>query len=216
MFIGHFGLGLAAKKLNPRPSLGTYFLAAQFIDLLWPFFLLLGWEKVAIQPGNTAFTPLDFISYPYSHSFLAVLIWAFLFGTVYYSLRKDKTTALLLALLVVSHWLLDLLTHRPDLPLSFSGSIKLGLGLWNYKVATLVVEIFIFLSGSYLYASATKAKNKTGLYAFGGLIIFLLALYLMSAFGSPPPDVKSIGYVGVSQWLLIAWGYWVDKNREAR
>jgi hypothetical protein len=198
MFIGHFGLGLAAKKLNSRPSLGTCFLAAQLIDLLWPFFLLLGWEKVTIQPGNTTFTPLDFISYPYSHSLLAVFIWAFLFGTVYYSLRKDKATALLLALLVISHWFLDLLTHRPDLPLGLSGSTKLGLGLWNHKVATLVVEIFIFLAGSYLYASATKAKNKTGLYAFGGLIVFLLALYLMSAFSSPPPDVTSIAYVGVS------------------
>jgi hypothetical protein len=88
MFIGHFGLGFAAKKINSKPSLGTTFLAAQFIDLFWPFFLLLGMEKVAIDPGNTAFTPLDFVSYPYSHSLLAVVIWALLFGSTYYLIKR--------------------------------------------------------------------------------------------------------------------------------
>jgi hypothetical protein len=96
MFIGHFGLGFATKKITRKPSLGTTFLAAQFIDLLWPFFLLLGMEKVAIDPGNTAFTPLDFVSYPYSHSLVAVAIWALLFGGIYYLVRKDTRSAVLL------------------------------------------------------------------------------------------------------------------------
>jgi membrane-bound metal-dependent hydrolase YbcI (DUF457 family) len=216
MFIGHFGLGFAAKKLDSKPSLGTAFLATQFIDLLWPFFLLAGIEKVAIEPGNTAFTPLNFISYPFSHSLAAVLIWAVLFGGVYYLIRKDGKSALVLALLVVSHWLLDLLTHRPDLPLSFSEETKVGLGLWNQKAATIVVEMLIFSLGIYLYLQSTTAKNNKGKYALWSLVVFFLVIYVMNILGDPPPDAEAIGYVGLAQWLFIAWGYWVDNNRTVR
>ncbi|MGB5848714.1 MAG: hypothetical protein WBH40_09520, partial [Ignavibacteriaceae bacterium] len=106
MFIGHFGVGFAAKKFVKKTSLGTLFLATQFIDLLWPFFVIFGIEKVAIDPGNTAFTPLDFIYYPFSHSLLGVLIWAILFGVVYYFIIKDLKTSLILGILVLSHWIL--------------------------------------------------------------------------------------------------------------
>jgi membrane-bound metal-dependent hydrolase YbcI (DUF457 family) len=216
MFIGHFGLAFAAKKINSKPSLGTTFLAAQFIDLLWPFFLLLGMEKVAIDPGNTAFTPLDFVSYPYSHSLLAVAIWALLFCGAYYLIKKDGKSAMLLALLVISHWLLDLVTHRPDLPLSFSEETKLGFGLWNYKTATIIIEVLLFSVGVWLYTTTTEAKNKKGIYALWGLVLFFVVIYFVNAFGEPPPDAKAIGYVGLAQWLFILWGYWVDRNRTAR
>ena len=109
MFIGHFGIGFAAKKISPKPSLGTLILASQFIDLLWPIFLIFGIEKVIINPGNTAVTPLNFIYYPFTHSFLGVLIWAFLFSTVYYLFRKNLKISLLLGALVLSHWILDLI-----------------------------------------------------------------------------------------------------------
>ena len=215
MFIGHFGFGFAAKKIRQQPSLGTTFLAAQFIDLLWPFFLLVGIEKVEVDPGNTAFTPLNFISYPYSHSLVAVLGWGLLFGLAYFLMKKDGRSAILLGLLVVSHWILDLLTHRPDLPITFSEETRVGLGLWNMKTATLVVELLIFSIGVFLYAQSTRAKNKTGSYSFWGLVIFLLVVYLMNVFGDPPPDARAIGYVGFAQWLLIIWGYWTDRNRTA-
>jgi hypothetical protein len=216
MFIGHFGLGFASKKLAPSPSLGTAFLAAQFIDLLWPFFLILGWEKVSIEPGNTAFTPLNFISYPYSHSLVATTLWALLFGGIYYVVKKEKRSAVVLGLLVLSHWLLDLITHRPDLPISFSESTKVGWGLWNYKAATLMVETILFAIGVVLYNRVTQPKNKTGIYAFWGLVIFFLLIYVMNAIGDPPPNAEAIGYVGFAQWLFVIWGYWVDKNRSIR
>jgi membrane-bound metal-dependent hydrolase YbcI (DUF457 family) len=216
MFIGHFGLGFATKKITRKPSLGTTFLAAQFIDLLWPFFLLLGMEKVAIDPGNTVFTPLDFVSYPYSHSLVAVAIWALLFGVIYYLVRKDTRSAVLLASLVISHWLLDLITHRPDLPLSFSEETKVGLGLWNNKAATITIEVLLFSVGVWLYSTATEAKNRKGTYALWGLVLFFVAIYFMNAFGDPPPDATAIGYVGLAQWLFILWGYWVDRNRIVR
>jgi hypothetical protein len=213
MFIGHFALALASKKVDTKPSLGTTFLAAQFIDLLWPFFILAGLEKVEIDPGNTAFTPLNFVSYPFSHSLVAVLIWGALFGITHFFIFKNRKTAILLGSLVISHWFLDLLTHRPDLPLGLAEQTKVGLGLWNNKIATIAVEVLIFAIGSYLYITSTKAKNKVGSWSFILLLIFLIAIYFMNAFGDPPPDAKAIGYVGLSQWLIIAWGYWTDRNR---
>jgi len=216
MFIGHFGLGLAAKKINPRPSLGTTFLAAQFIDLLWPFFLMLGMEKVEVEPGNTVFTPLNFVSYPYSHSLAAVLVWALLFGIIYYLIKKDRGSALLLAALVISHWLLDLLTHRPDLPLSFSEQHKMGFGLWNSKMGTIIIEMLIFSLGCFLYINSTTAKNKAGNIALWSFIVFMIVMYLMNAFGPPPESASAIPYIGLAQWILIAWGYWIDANRGPR
>jgi hypothetical protein len=216
MFIGHFGLAFAAKKTSHKLSLGTTFLAAQFIDLLWPFFLLLGIERVSIESGNTAFTPLNFVSYPYSHSLVAVMIWALLFGAAYYIIKKDARSAVVLSLLVISHWLLDLVVHRPDLPLTLVGETKVGLGLWNNRTATMLLELSIFFIGVALYTAATKAKNKTGKYALLSLVLFFVLIYFMNAFGDPPPGAKPIAYVGLAQWLFILWGYWVDKNRVLR
>jgi len=216
VFLGHFGTSLAAKKIVSRPSLGTLFMAGQFIDLLWPLFLLLGIERVEIDPGNTAFTPLDFVSYPISHSFVGVLIWAGLFGGAYFLLRKDARSSVLLGGLVLSHWVLDLVVHRPDLPLLPGVATKVGLGLWNSVAATMVVEGLIFIGGVWLYQRATEAVNRKGRWGFLGLIAFLAIIYVMNIFGPPPPDAGPIAYVGLSMWLLVAWAYWVDRNRRPR
>ena len=215
MFLGHFGFGLAAKRIDSKPSLGTLFLASQFIDLLWPLFLLIGLEKVRIDLGNTAFTPLDFYYYPFSHSFFAVLLWALLFGTIYFMLKKRLGTAILLGGLVLSHWILDLVTHRPDLPLFPWSEVKVGLGLWNSIEMTLVVEGLIFLIGAYLYFRVTKTENLSGTIGFWCLLAFLVLVYLLNILGPPPPSTEPIAIVGMSQWLLIAWGYWIDRNRSS-
>jgi len=213
MFIGHFGVGLAAKKIDNKPSLGTLFFASQFIDLLWPFFLLLGIEKVKIVQGISAFTPLDFVYYPFTHSLLGVLFWATLFGTIYFLVKRNFKSALLLGILVFSHWLLDLITHIPDLPLFPGIESKAGFGLWNSVPLTIIVEGLIFILGSYLYIKSTKAENKKGIYTLWGLLIFLIIIYIINIIGPPPESAEAIGYVGLSQWLLIAWGYWIDRNR---
>jgi hypothetical protein len=216
MFVGHFGTAFAAKKVTPQLSLGTLFMAAQFIDLLWPVLLILGIEKVAIDPGNTAVTPLDFYHYPISHSLLGVLGWAVLFGLAYYLIKKSWKNSLVLGILVLGHWLLDLLTHRPDLPLIPGLDLKVGLGLWNSLIGTLIIEVGIFIGGIYLYLRMTKAKNWKGSYGAWGLIIFLLLVYSSNIFGATPPSVEPIAYVGLLQWLLVAWAYWIDRNREAK
>jgi membrane-bound metal-dependent hydrolase YbcI (DUF457 family) len=213
MFIGHFGAAFAAKKVVKRPSLGTLFMAAQFVDLLWTLFLLLGIESVKIEPGNTAVTPLNFINYPFTHSLFGVLVWGVLFGFIYFLIKKDKKTSVVLGLLVLSHWILDLLVHRPDLPVIPGVDLKVGLGLWNSVSLTIILESIIFFGGVYLYSVLTKARNKKGVYSFLGLIVFLALVYVANLFGSPPPSEEAIGYVGLSQWLIVAWGYWIDRNR---
>jgi len=214
MFIGHFGAGFVGKKFSKSASLGTYFMAAQWIDLIWPILLLLGIEKVEIEPGISSVTPLDFYYYPYTHSLFGVLVWALLFGFVYYLLKKNSRVAIILGLLVLSHWFLDLLVHIPDLPIFPGEGLKVGLGLWNSFAATIILEGLIFGLGVYLYYKVTKAKNKTGKYSLIGLITFLILIYALNLTGPPPDSVEAIGIVGNAQWLIILCAYWIDRNRE--
>jgi len=213
MFIGHFAVGFAAKRVAPGASLGTLFLAAQFIDLLWPLLLLFGLERVRIVPGITAMTPLDFEHYPWSHSLLMVAVWGALLGGLYALVRRNVRTGLWLALLVLSHWLLDFLTHRPDLPLWPDG-MQVGLGLWNSVPGTLVLEIGLFVLGILVYLRTTRTRDRTGRWALVGLVAFLGVVYAANLAGPPPPDIQAIAWVGQTQWLLIAWGYWIDRHRE--
>jgi len=217
MFIGHFGVGFAAKKVAIKPSLGTLFLAAQFVDLIWPLLLLLGFERVRVDPGNTVVTPLDFIQYPISHSLLAVLIWGLIIGGIYYFVRRDRSGAVWLGLLMLSHWILDFITHRPDLALWPSGdAVYVGLGLWNSFIGTILIEGGIFFGGIFLYMRVTRARDKTGSYALWSLVAFLLLIYISNIFGPPPPDAGMIAWAGFAQWLIIAWGYWIDRHREIK
>lgn len=213
MFIGHFALGFAAKTAAPRVSLGTFFLAAQFIDLLWPTFLLMGLERVRIEPGATAVTPLVFEHYPYSHSLLAVLGWAVLLAGLHFLLVRERRSAGVLALLVVSHWLLDLLVHRPDLPLWPWGGAVAGLRLWSSLPLTLALEVPLFVIGVWLYARSTRALDPAGRWGLVGLVLFLFVVYAGNVLGSPPPSVQAIAWVGQLQWLLVVLGYWVDRHR---
>jgi len=216
MFIGHFGVGFGAKSAAPRASLGTLFLAAQFVDLLWPTFLLLGFEWVEVRPGITRVTPLDFVYYPLSHSLVFGFVWALAFAGVYWLARRYVTGAIVAAACVVSHWVLDLVVHRPDLPLTPGGSVKVGLGLWSSLPATLVVELAVFGLGLALYLRATRARNPVGTFGLWGLTTFLIAVYLANLFGPPPPSATAIAWVGQAQWLIVALGYWIDRHREAR
>jgi hypothetical protein len=214
VFVGHFGVGFAAKRLAPRASLGWLFLAAQFVDLLWPTFLLLGWERVAVAPGATAVVPLDFQHYPISHSLLATVGWGVLLGGAYFALWRERRGALAVAGLVVSHWILDALVHRPDLPLTPFGDARVGLGLWNSMAATLLVEVPIFLAGCWIYARATRARDAAGRWAFAGLVAFLALVHAMNLTGDAPPSPTAIAWVGQAQWLLVLWAFWIDRHRE--
>jgi len=214
MFIGHFGLAFGAKKAAPAVSLGSLFLAAQFADLLWPTLLLLGIERVEVEPGVTAMTPLDFVSYPYSHSLLALCAWGLTAGIVYALVRRARgLAALTLAALIVSHWVLDVVTHRPDMPLTLNGPARLGLGLWFSIPATLAVEFVLFAAGLAVYLRATSARDRIGSIGLWTLAAFLLIVYLAAAFGPPPPSATAVAWSAQALWLVVVWGYWVDSHR---
>jgi hypothetical protein len=216
MFVGHYGVAFGLKRAAPRMSLGTLIFAAQFLDLLWPTLLLLGIERVAIAPGITRVTPLDFESYPISHSLLAVIGWMVLFGAVYWMLRRSVRGAVIGGLAVLSHWLLDYATHRPDLQLYPGAETRYGLGLWNSFAWTLAVELCIFALGLWLYVKSTRARDRIGSIGFWVLVGFLLVMYLGNVFGPPPTSVTAIAWLGQGQWLLVVWGYWIDRHRSAR
>jgi len=214
MFLGHFAVGFAAKRVAPRASLGTLFAAAQLADLLWPLFLLIHAEHVLIRPGATAVTPLVFISYPYSHSLAALAVWGALFAGGYAIVRRRGWAApLAIFILVVSHWVLDWVMHVPDMPLTLTGPDRLGLGVWRSLPLSLALEIAVFVAGVLIYVSATAPRDRVGRIGLAALLVFLLLVYLASVFGPPPPSDRAIAWSGFAMWLLVAWGAWVDRHR---
>jgi membrane-bound metal-dependent hydrolase YbcI (DUF457 family) len=215
MLIGHFGVGFGAKKLVPTVSLGTLILAVEFVDFLFPVFVLLGLEALRVDPGNTKVAPYDFFRYPFTHSLATGLGWGLLLGLVYFALRRNGRGAAVVGLAVVSHWVLDWITHRPDMPL-WPGGPKVGLGLWNSVAGTVIVEGAIFIVGVALYVRATRARDRVGHWALWSLVLLLVLLYLGSLAGPPPPDADRFAWVGLAAWMFVPWGYWIDRHRELR
>jgi len=214
LFIGHFAVAFAAKRAAPTVSLGTLFLAAQLADLMWPVLVLLDIEKVEVKPGITALTPLDFTHYPYSHSLLALIGWALVFTIAYAFARRARMgVAITIAAVILSHWFLDLLTHRADMPLTLGGTHRFGFGLWNSVLGTVLVEGTLFAAGVILYARATRPADPIGSRAFWGLVVFLLVVYVASIFGPPPSSGVTAAWAAMAMWIIVAWGYWVDAHR---
>ncbi|HEX4583135.1 MAG TPA: metal-dependent hydrolase [Acidobacteriaceae bacterium] len=216
MFIGHFAVGFAGKRFAPRTNLALLIAAALFSDMLWPIFLLLGWEKVRIDPGNTRFTPLDLVWFPWSHSLLMTLVWATAFALIYYAFARYRAGACVIWIAVLSHWILDWITHRPDMPL-YPGSACYGLGLWNSIPGTLVVELSMFAAGLWLYMRTTRPRDRIGRYAFFAFAALLLLLYVGDRFSSPPSGTGDIAWPGlIAEGILLPWAWWFDHHRALR
>ena len=215
MFIGHYALGLAAKRAEPRLPLAVLLAAPQMLDLLWPIFVLTGIERVEVAPGDTAFTPLRFVSYPWSHSLVMSIVWALAFGALVRAHGASLRGAALVAGLVVSHWVLDFVSHRPDMPLWPGGGPLLGLGLWRSTPATLLVEVALYGVGIALYSRTTRAKDRTGTWAYAGLVAFLFVAYLGNVLGPPPPSASAVAVSALALWLIPLWGVWIERHRSA-
>ncbi len=210
MFIGHFAVGFAAKRYAPRSSEGVLITAPLLADVLWPVFLLLGWEQVRIDPGNTRYTPFDFVSYPWSHSLLMLCVWATAFAAIYYAITRYWAGAAAIWLGVVSHWVLDWVTHGPDMPL-YPGGARYGLGLWNSIAGTMVVELLMFSIGVWMYVDATWAKDRIGRYAFIAYVVLLLVTFIGDRFSAVPDNVAEIAWPGVvASAIMIPWAWWFD------
>jgi hypothetical protein len=212
VFIGHVGVALAAKRVAPRTSLGTLVAAALLVDLVWPLLLLAGIERVRIVPADSPFLRLDFVHYPFTHSGIGALAWAAAFGMAYLWRTGSRRGAVVVAALVASHWVLDFVVHRPDLPVVWSGP-KVGLGLWRSVPVTLAVELPLFALGALAYAGGTRPVDGVGRFAFWAYVAFLLVVYAANALGPPPPSQQAIGFAGLALWLLVAWAAWFDRHR---
>jgi hypothetical protein len=213
VFLGHFAVALAAKRATPSVSLATWVASAQCLDLLWPLFLLAGLEHVRIVPGITAFTPLDFYDYPVTHSLIGSAAWAAVFAGGSMAVARSKGRgAALLAAGVLSHWVLDVISHRTDVPV-LPGGPYLGLGLWNSIPATLIVELSLFVAGVAIYMRAGGAGRRRP--SFWLFIAFLSEVYFAAAFGPPPPDTRVLAWSGLALWLVIPWAWWADRRTGA-
>lgn len=217
MFIGHFGLSFAAKKLAPKVSLGTLFIATQFVDILWPFLLVSKVEKVAVVPGYTATNAFEFLYYPYTHSLLMNIVWGIVVGGLYWLFKRDIRGAVVIGLCVLSHWFLDVIVHTADLPLTPFSDYKVGFGLWNHLALTLIIETVLFLAGVYIYTACTKAKNNIGKWGLWILVILLVLFNIGNAFGPTPSDSVDKLFVAFvpSLAIIIALAYWIDANRRS-
>ena len=215
MFIGHYAVALAAKRAAPRTSLGTLFLAVQLADMLWPVLLILGWEQAHFVPGPNPFLTLWLDSIPISHSLLTLIAWGVLFAAVYRMRTGYAKGAIVVALAVVSHWVLDVVTHRPDVPL-YPGGPKLGLGLWNSVAGTVTIEVVMFAAGTWIYLRTTRRRDAVGRYGLGALLALLGLSYAGSLLGGAPPSMRAIEIGGIIfGWLFVGWAAWADRHREA-
>jgi hypothetical protein len=202
MFLGHLAAGMAASRAEPRLPLGTAMLAAQLPDAVWPVLVLAGIERVAIAPGDTAVTPLRFDHYPWSHSLLAVAVWGAAVGALYAWRTGARRAGVFVTLLALSHWVLDVVSHRPDMPVVPGGGPRLGLGLWNSVAATVVVELALFALASWAWARGRKAGK--GLWIFVGVLVLLYAGNLM---GPPPPSTTAVALSAVILFPIVwFWG----------
>jgi hypothetical protein len=214
VFLGHFAVAFAAKKAAPTVSLGTFFVAAQLADLVWPVFFLAGLEDFEISPGVTAVTPLAFTHYPYSHSLVALTGWAIAVASIFLLVRRGTlAAAAVLAALVLSHWVLDVVAHRPDMPVTMTGPLRVGMGLWNSVAATVLVETALFAWGVLLYYKTRRSRGGAGHTSLWTLVAFLLVIYVSTIVGPPPGSKIVVPIAGLAMWLLVAWAYWVDRQR---
>jgi len=212
MFLGHYGVALAAKRAAPSTSLGALTFAAQFLDELWPILLLIGLEQVKIVPGLMAASPLDFVYYPISHSLVMAITWGILVGASYFALVRYSPGAWMMAVLVVSHWFLDLPMHRPDLPLFGANGAKVGWGLWNSVPATFAIEFGIFAIGVAIYLRGTRALDRVGSWGLWAYIVALAVVYMASS-SAPPPNERALAWSALGIWLFVPWAHWVDTHR---
>lgn len=216
MFIGHVAAGFAAKRLAPRASLGVLIGAALLLDLVWPILLLAGLEQVRIEPGNTRVTPLAFVRYPISHSLVAAMVWSIVAAGAFWMATRYRIGAVVVGLAVVSHWFLDAIVHRPDLPLYPGSATFAGFGLWNSVAGTVLVEGVLFAAGVALYVTGTRRRDGIGTLGLWGFIAFISLAYASNVAGPPPPGVRAVALVGLAGFLLPLWAAWFDGRREVR
>lgn len=216
MFIGHYGVGFALKRIEPRLSLGTLILGTVLLDILFGIFLLTNLEHARIVPGATVVSPFEFYDYPISHSATGAIIWSAL-GFLVYLLwpsgdrHSRMRPALTFAAAIFSHFVLDVISHSPDMPLLTNDSVRIGFSLWNSLPATIIVEFSLFLAGVIMYIRSTRSSSWVGKFGPAFMAVLLGIFYLGGIFGPPPPDMEAVAFtITIGQLILTAIAYWID------
>jgi len=217
MFVGHLAIALGAKRNAHRVNLAWLVTAVIALDLVWPIFVITGVEQVSIVPGATAFTPFVFDSYPWSHSLLMACVWGF----VIYAIAKWRglraSDARFVGLLVLSHWVLDVVSHNPDMPLwPGASSPKYGLGLWNSVPATYAVEGAMWAGAILIYLTSRPLRGWKSHVAFWSFVGVSTVMWAAGPFGPPPPSAQALGWMALIGWIMIPWAYAADKRAPAK
>jgi hypothetical protein len=216
MFVGHYCVSYGAKAWKGAVPLWLLFLAVQFLDVLWGVFVLLGFEKVRIVPGITATNPLDLYYMPYTHSLVAALVWSLLAGLAYHFWNRGIGGGVVIGAAVFSHWLLDLVVHRPDLPL-VGNQFKVGLGLWNVPALALLLEVSLLLAGLAAYLRSTQHAKSGGTVGFLVFSVVLVGVQLLVFFGSPPGSANAAALTALVAYVVFAGAAgWLETRRRPR
>jgi membrane-bound metal-dependent hydrolase YbcI (DUF457 family) len=216
MFVGHFAVALLAKRASPRLSLPLLFTAVQFADILWPGLVLLGVEHSRIVPGITAASPLDLEDIGYSHSLVTSLAWSLLFALPFLLQRRLRDAALVGGS-VFSHFVLDVVTHRPDMPLAPGSDLRWGFGLWNHVALSIAVEALLFAVGVLVYVQGTRATGRMGSFGLAALLVLLVVAWLGGVLGPPPPSIQVVAISALCTIpIVLLWSFAIDRARVAR
>ncbi len=214
MLVGHFAVGLAAKRVAPAVSLGTLVLAAMLADVLWCAFMIVGVEHVEFRQAMGAANYFRATDIALSHSLLMDAAWAALLAAAYFLRRRAPFESWILFAAVVSHWVLDWIAHRPDMPLAPGTQTRLGLGLWAYIPVTVLVEGGFWLLAVLLFARSRHPTGRTGVYAYWIVVVLLTLAWYGNISGPPPRDPHIAPYASLTLFsFAIAWAYWMNRLR---
>ena len=216
MFVGHLAVAFTGKTASRDTSLVWFVAAANLVDLIWPLLLLAGVERVRVDPGNTAFTPLAFEWYPWTHSLLMGVIWGIALALVSRRFSVAWPAARLIGALVVSHWILDFVTHRPDLSLWPWPDGLYGLGLWRSIPATFAVEGLMWIAGLALFLRVRRPLGTRGQLALWSFVLVTTLLWAISPFSPPPPSARAVALFGVFGWSILPWAWWIERTSAPR
>lgn len=214
MLAGHLAVALAARRAEPKLSLGVTLAGAFGLDLLWPILLLTRIESVRVQRGDTASTNLAFDHYPWSHGLVPVLAWSLLAGLVARRITRSTRAGIVMGGLVTSHWVLDVVVHRPDLPL-WPGGPMVGLGLWNSVPLSMAVEGTLLVAGLWYYLRGTRRRDAIGIWAPVALVALIGLLWATQPIAPLPPSANAVAWSALVMWIVLPWGNWIDRHRAA-
>jgi hypothetical protein len=213
MFVGHYGVSFAARRMRVHLPLWVWFIAVQWLDIVWSALVLLGIEKLRIVPGFTEANALDLFYMPYTHGLPGSIVLSVVFGAVValFTPGNRFATVLIVAAASFSHWILDLIVHIPDLPL-YDDSAKVGFGLWRHLFVSFPLELLVLALGAWLYARATIFRSTKGRYIFLAFVVFLGLFQVYANFGPPPSSPPAMALSALGSYLLLACiAAWVER-----